>query len=388
MSVCKNWGVIMDVKQKTAVLISCTDHYRERTWIFESVLRQQGYQIQYLAADFHHIRKEYFQCSAPNAQQLHVRSYQKNLSPSRILSHWDFAKGVYQYLESLPQVPELIVSEIPPNFLARYLAKYKKRHPQVKLVFDIFDLWPETFPSGKAKKLLAPIFSVWASLRNRSLPAADRIITECDLFRQKLGLMEDPKCNTLYLTVPNQEIDKAAHLPEDHISLCYLGSVNNIIDIPAIQELVAQLQKRRPVTVHVIGRGERLEEFLDALRQAGANVIYHGAIFDTKEKQTIISGCHFGLNIMKSSVCIGLSMKSVDYWSHGLPILNNVPADTARLVKEFDIGLNLSEDVAEAVCCMTQKQMLAMRKNVEDMFLSQFSYGVISSNLKDLLEQL
>ncbi len=384
----KDWGRNMAEMQKKAVLISCTDHFRERTWIFEQVLRDLGYQTQYLAADFHHIRKEYFRCTVNGANQLHVRSYRKNLSPSRILSHLDFAKGVYRYLESLPEEPELIVSEIPPNFLARYLAKYKKHHPRVKLVFDIFDLWPETFPSGKAKKLLAPFFAVWARLRNRSLPAADRILTECDLFRQKLGLTEEPKCSTLYLTVPDDRADRFVCLPEDCISLCYLGSVNNIIDIPAICSLVTQLQKRRPVRVNVIGRGERLEEFLTALRQTGAQVCYHGAVFDTQQKQDIIARCHFGLNIMKSSVCIGLTMKSVDYWSHGLPVLNNVPADTAKMVEERGIGVNLSESAAETVCSMTREQMLAMRERVNDLFADTMSQGVISEKLAAILKEI
>lgn len=35
---------------------------------------------------------------------------------------------------------------------------------------------------------------------------------------------------------------------------------------------------------------------------------------------------------MKPDVCVGLTMKSVDYFRHDLPILNNIPADTAELV--------------------------------------------------------
>ncbi len=379
----------MGNNKKLAVLISCTDHYHNRMYLFDEYLQEQGYRTQYLAADYHHVRKEPFVCDVPGAEQIHVRPYRKNLSVSRILSHRDFARGVYKYLEKLPQEPSLIVAEIPPNFLASYLARYKRRHPQVKLVMDLFDLWPETFPSGKAKKLLAPAFGVWASLRNRSLPQADRIITECDLYRQKLGLLEDPRAHTVYLAAkPYAEPDVAADLPDDRLNLCYLGSINNIIDIPAIGALVKALAVDKPVTVHVIGKGERAEEFVCVLKEAGAQVIYHGAVYDEQKKHEIIASCHFGLNIMKPSVCIGLTMKSVDYWSHGLPILNNIGGDTAQLVAQYAVGYNLTGEAIEKMIALSGKEMASYRKNVRHMFDAFFAKSVIDKKVEDVLKDI
>ena len=44
--------------EKKAILVSCTDHYRERTYVFDTVLSSEGYETTYLASDFHHIKKE------------------------------------------------------------------------------------------------------------------------------------------------------------------------------------------------------------------------------------------------------------------------------------------------------------------------------------------
>ncbi len=377
----------MKEKEKLAVLVSCTDHYRERMYLFAEYLQAKGYRLQYLAADFHHTNKARFTCAVAGAVQLPVRPYRKNLSASRILSHLDFARGVCRYLEQLPQEPDMVVAEIPPNFLANYLGRYKRKHPNVKLVLDIFDLWPETFPSGKAKKLLALPFAIWGSLRNRALPYADIITTECDLFRQKLKLTADARSHTIYLAGPRREnIVCAPRLPQTHLSLCYLGSINNIIDIPAIATLVGQLSARKPVTVHIIGKGERTEEFISALKNAGGEVIDHGPVYDEEKKQEIIDVCHFGLNIMKSSVCIGLTMKSVDYWSHGLPVISSIPADTARLIDAWQAGINLGPDTAQTVADLTPEALLALRENVYKLYAACFTPQVVMKALDDAIQ--
>lgn len=103
------------------------------------------------------------------------------------------------------------------------------------------------------------------------------------------------------------------------------------------------------MTVHIIGEGERREELVQAIRDAGAQAEFHGAIYDEAEKHRILTRCRFGLNLMRDSVCIGLTMKSVDYWKHDLPVINNIPADSARLVEAERIGLNLAPDTAKRI---------------------------------------
>lgn len=377
------------MEQKHAVLISCFHYYPNRLFMADRYLRAQGYSTFYLTSDFDHAKKRPYKVVQPDSQQIHVRAYKKNLSAGRVLSHRDFARGVYRYLQSLPQEPEVIMSILPPNFLGKYLKKYKNRHPQVKLIFDLYDMWPESFPSGKMKKLLAPAFRVWGGLRNRALPAADCIFTECDLYRQRLGLTEKPNVHTFHLCGNRPEgLDLTAQLPEDRLSLCYLGSINNIIDIPAIVQFVGALVQQKPVTVHVVGRGERQQELLEELARTGAEVCFHGPVFDPEKKRDILRGCHFGLNIMKATVCVGLTMKSVDYFGYDLPIINNIPADTAQLVEEYGAGLNLGPDTPRQVAELTWQQMLAMRENVHRAYDENFDPEMLQNKINGILEQI
>lgn len=377
----------MDEK-KTAVLISCSDHYGHRLNVADSSLRALGFDTTYIVSDFDHMKKENFVCDVEDCVQIHAKPYKKNLSFARILSHKDYAKAVFEYLERLPQQPDVIVALVPPNFMCRYAARYKKRHPETRLVFDIFDLWPETFPASKIKKLLAPVFSVWAAIRDKNLSAADFIFTECEMFKERLGLSDD-KAKAIYLC--GDELScrkKRVSLADDRLDLCYIGAINNIIDIDRICALICDLAKRKPVALHVIGTGERTEQFCESAKAAGAEVICYGAVYDDAKKQEIISRCHFGLNIMKPSVCIGLTMKSVEYFRHGLPIINNIPADTKRLVLERGVGVQLDDGCVDRLLLMTAEDYLVMRKNVNEVFKKVFCQKVIEKQYDEKLKEI
>ena len=135
---------------KRAVLLSCSDHYNHRLYVIDGYLKSQGYETVYYTGDFDHSSKKVFHCSVPGCRQIHVRPYRRNLSLARILSHRDFARLVFQELEQDP--PDVVVAQLPPNYLAHYGARFKRRHPDTKLIFEIFDMWPETFPSGSVKQ--------------------------------------------------------------------------------------------------------------------------------------------------------------------------------------------------------------------------------------------
>ena len=369
-------------KQK-AYMISCSDHYHHRFHVVDAWLQKKGYDTTYITSDFDHTAKKTFVCSVPNCVQLPAIPYSRNLSFERILSHRNFSRDVFRYPEKMPDEPNVLFVQLPPNFLGYYAKKYKKRHPKVKLFFEIFDMWPETFPFKKMKRLLAPVFAVWAWIRNSSLDAADFVVTECELFREKLKLQENGAA--VYLCAESMELEPVS-LPEDELSICYLGAINNVIDIPRICGLLAQLTKSRKVKIHIIGKGEREQEFVSYAKDTGAEVVFHGAVYDEREKQKIMSTCHFGLNVMKDSVCVGLTMKSVDYFRNGLPIINSVPGDSRKLVMERKIGVQLEENCASQILSLREEDYLTMRKNVRELFAEQFDKRVVENRYGELLD--
>lgn len=369
-----------------AYLISCSDHYHHRLRIVDDYLQNRGYDTIYITSDFDHTAKCGFRCDVSGCIQLHVPPYRKNLSVQRIISHLQFARSVFSYLENQEQEPGVVVGLLPPNFLAHYLKKYKKKHPSVKLIFDVFDLWPETFPSTGAKRILAPVFKVWAMLRDCSLPSADFITTECRLFREKLRLAEKNSA-VVYLCGEEPACEyRDPVLAEDHWDLCYLGAINNVIGISEICQLITQLCQSKPVTLHIIGSGERENQLAEQVKSAGAEVINYGPIYEDIRKQDIIHKCHFGLNIVRDSACIGLTMKSLDYFRHGLPIISNVPEDTKLLIEKYGVGIQVEDGCAGLLTKLSIDDCINMRKNVSHAFKSVFHREVIEAQYRKLFD--
>lgn len=88
------------------------------------------------------------------------------------------------------------------------------------------------------------------------------------MFQERLNL-SDEQAHTVFLAAQRPEgLEDAQELNAERIELCYLGAINNIVNIPAIAALAGELSQLRPVTVHIIGEGERREELVQAIRDA------------------------------------------------------------------------------------------------------------------------
>ena len=362
---------------KKAVCVSCFQNYENRLELVEQYLHGKGYDCTYITSNFDHIRKRHFASSIANTIQIPTHSYHKNLSFARLFSHYQFSKNAKTHLQSCQ--PDLLYVMLPPNSLGRVAAKFKKQHPDTKLIFDIYDMWPETFPNTKLKWLLKLPFTFWARLRNKSLSSADIVFTECNLYRKVLAKhLADKRTAVLPLSRPEATVTAATPVADNQsLHLCYLGSINNIIDISTISSLIGNLQAQRPVVLHIIGTGESKDTFIDAVTATGAQVKDHGKIYDPELRQTIFNECHFGLNIMRDSVCVGLTMKSLDYFAGGLPILNAIPADTWELVAEKRMGFNVDRNnlkqTAEAILAQTPEENLEMRNSTLSAFQALFT---------------
>ena len=271
----------------------------------------------------------------------------------------------------------------PPNCFVRDAAGVKKRYPALLLAIDIIDLWPETMPVGGIKKL--PVINIWKEMRNMGLRCADMIITECNLYKTILEKeIEGNKTETLYLAHEKKEYRPNLNLPEGKIGLCYLGSINNIIDIDCIVDIVKQCKKRLPVIFHIIGNGEKKKKLIENVQKAGAEVVYHGKVYDYAEKQKIFDACHYGLNIMKRTVCVGLTMKSIDYFEFGLPIINNIKGDTWDAVEKYEIGVNYNGENLPITTVPNNPE----RKNSRKYFEEYLTNEIFRKNVEKIIERL
>ncbi len=363
-------------KPKTAYFISSTNHYNVRTGKFVNDYVKKGYDVIYVTSDFDHMtKKRYCFNEYKNSKQLHVISYKKNLSISRILSHLMFSYKTFYML--LACKPELVYVEVPNNSLVKSSAKYKKIN-NAEIIVDVFDMLPESMPVKTKNMIVNWGFDIWRNFRNKNLKFADQIWIECDYYRELLSAQKiNLPMETKYLKLKNAETSIEMKVSEEEIDLCYLGSINNIIDISLIEKIVSEFAKNKRTRIHIIGDGERKDEFLDILKKNSIEIIDHGKVYEIDKLQEIFDQCWFGINVLREDLAIGITMKSISYFRGGLPIINTVQGDTSRFVEECNIGINVDRhDVKSCVLRIlniTKDDLACMKNNTRNLFEQKFA---------------
>lgn len=363
-------------KPKTAYFISSTNHYNVRTGKFVNDYVKKGYDVIYVTSDFDHMtKKRYCFNEYKNSKQLHVISYKKNLSISRILSHLMFSYKTFYML--LACKPELVYVEVPNNSLVKSSAKYKKIN-NAEIIVDVFDMWPESMPVKTKNMIVNWGFDIWRNFRNKNLKFADQIWIECDYYRELLSAQKiNLPMETKYLKLKNAETSIEMKVSEEEIDLCYLGSINNIIDISLIEKIVSEFAKNKRTRIHIIGDGERKDEFLDILKKNSIEIIDHGKVYEIDKLQEIFDQCWFGINVLREDLAIGITMKSISYFRGGLPIINTVQGDTSRFVEECNIGINVDRHDAKScvsrILNITKDDLACMKNNTRNLFEQKFA---------------
>ena len=353
-----------------AVIVNCFDTYENRVELIYRFLKQKCKNVKVITSDFRHSEKVFRDTEREDFVFLNTKPYYKNMSVARMYSHWNFARKAARELEK--SAPRLIYVLAPPNSLVKETIKYKKRHAGVKVIVDLIDLWPETMPIRRFKDSF--LFGLWADIRDKYLDTADYVITECDLYQNVLkNYLDKDKTKTIYLARKNAEVNIQETADDNKVSLCYLGSINNIIDIEVIGRIIKAIDKA--VDLHIIGAGEQKEELLRIAKESGAVVYDHGRVYDACAKQEIFNMCDYGLNIMKPYVCVGLTMKSIDYFEAGLPIINNIKGDTWEFVEQYGIGVNYLDDQ-----CL--KLFNVEKQHVREFFEKNFTEEVFFAHME------
>nr|WP_027871840.1 hypothetical protein [[Eubacterium] cellulosolvens] len=345
-------------------IVTHSSTYESRAEAVGNCFRKMGCRVTWIYSDYNHLTKQTRRKEKKDHIYMHMIPYTKNLSAKRLFSIHSFARETGRYIDAQMKGKDpfdLLYVMIPANTFVRETANLKRQY-SVKVIFDLIDLWPESLPLKHLEK--TPPVLYWRRLRDRDFDCADLIFTECGLYRELLKPAPElaEKMETLYWfkesykgekTQKDADSDRKERAltgePASAVSsiqgtetlhVAYMGAINNIIDIPRITELLLAIDRIRPVKLHIVGEGNHAEDFIRAVEEAGISMKYYGAVYDEMRKEEILSKCSFGLNIMKPDVCVGLTMKSIEYLSHSLPLINNIRGDTERMVRELRIGVN------------------------------------------------
>ena len=361
------------------IIITCFESNEERlNYIYDACL-SRNYEVKAISSDFSHIRKKKRKKLSDRIYYLNTRPYQKNMSIKRMWSHYEFALQVFNYIED--DRPDLIWLIAPANSLIMQARKYKERHPEVKLIVDIIDMWPESLPVNINKNFLP--FRLWHKIRGDNINCADHLVTECDYYHEILAREYGGPITTIYWARDNKDVKIDPVFDDDYLSLVYIGSINNIIDTAKIKAIISQCDQK--VRLHVIGEGEKADYFINEMKQVCA-VEYYGAIREDKRKTEIFNKCHAGINIYHENLYIGFTTKCIDYFEYGLPVINNIKGDTWKMVEDHEAGINITD-----VIKLESEKLFRQRNNYQsivDLYNSNFTKEVFVKKCLKVIDEV
>jgi hypothetical protein len=350
----------------------------------------RGFDVVVLYSNFSHSLKKFRYFASPKFIPLKTISYSSSFSLRRLLSYFIFAYKVFIYLRK--NNTDIVYVNLPPNALA--VAVFLACPKEVKIVVDILDLWPESFPhnGNRVIKIALKVAGVIPkAIRRFAIKSSDFCIAESSHFYDTLHLSNKINSKMIHLKKFESKVLNKNEASEV-FSIGYLGNIGIIYDFDSLFKIIKGVERTRPICLHIIGLGPRRAWLLNRLKTLEISYVDHGASFDEDFKSTIMSACWFGYNGFKQETEIGLSYKSVDYLSYGLPLLNSLKADTFKLVSGENVGFNFDitniDQLIQKLSLITSSEIAEMKLKSYSLFKSRFSGESYFTGMDQVLDAI
>ena len=336
----------------------------------------RNYDVNVIYCKFSHSLKKNRLIIKDNFIAVNSSKYSRNISFARFISHFLFSLNVIKLIRI--HKPKVLLINFPPNILIlpSLLSKivYKS-----KIVIDIIDFWPESFPIHNP--VIKKVFNISGGLflkflRFVGFENADLILTQSNIFINSSLLKYKNKTKLIGL-VKNSSIDIDIANTSKVMTFCYIGNVGKIYDFDSLIKILIHLGKFQVVKLDIIGLGENLDYLIDNLNINKIKYEYHGVIYDELKKSKIISTAWFGYNGYKESTNVSISYKFVDYVSYFIPVLNSANGDTWKVLETDKLGINFKsnnlENLYSKLSSINYTDIIKMKSSVQDYYIHNYS---------------
>jgi hypothetical protein len=375
--------------KKKIVLISLYGYYNSRLVFLSQELVKKNYEVIYITSLFDHISKQNNQVMdfkfANKTILVKTIKYKKNISLARLISNIFSSSNIF--FKTLFLRPTVVYIMIPPDALIFFFGLFKSLL-RYKLIVDVYDLWPESLPRNSIIFNVIKFF--WKKNRNFFFSSIDFLIVECWYYLQFLPYRKHIlSTQTIYPTFGTFKMAQVTSF--NQLNFLYLGSINNIIDIDLIIDLLIKLNKIKSTHIYIVGSGENKDKFLTKLINNNLGYSYFGNLYKNELYKFINNkNIHFGLNIMKSNIKVGFTMKSASYFMYGLPIINNIKGDTYDFINQYKIGFNLDnlDNFIKILAFNDLDKIKLLKGNVKSFFNQNISPKVTTKSYLKVIKKV
>jgi glycosyltransferase involved in cell wall biosynthesis len=349
-------------------------------------------------------------CQACGINPVFVPSppYSRNVSLARLRNHAILTQNFAAAARQTAERPDVIVASSPPPGLAHVAARLGRARG-VKVIIDVQDLWPDAF-TCLAPRIVRPALApaIWAMRRNirRAAAACDAIIGVADAYVEDFHKEAPaPKVTaTIPLGVDLAQFDDAAAAgrcpeytkPEGHVWLAYTGSLNRNYDWLTILRAAARLggRFREEVRLFMTSRGELMAQAEQMVRTHHLRNVTLTGFLPFERWAYLLTQCDAGFNPNLPETMIFLPNKVFYYLAAGVAVLNTIPGQCSRMVRDGGCGLDYRAGDVDS-CAAAMERIVRDRPAREAMGrasrkLAETTYdrALLFPRYADLIEQL
>jgi glycosyltransferase involved in cell wall biosynthesis len=336
-----------------------------RTALIADKLLERGHCILWWASAFEHQRKvmlskkdrNFYISKTYTIRVLRGYKYKSNISLTRYIDHQTVALKFRIQSKQFPK-PDVIVASMPDHLLAYEAARYSRKN-RIPFIVDIRDLWPDIFLDrfksmglyGVGKIALAIDFAKLSFLLKNadSLVAVSKGYLKWGL--DKIGRPESSFDKVFYLGYKNSNARNPVSKDENlgvpdwlkgrkyQKVFVFIGTFGVSYELELILSTAERFGKsgKNNICFVLAGTGENFNQINK--KAAGLqNVVLPGWI-EKDEIDNLLRVAYVGLVPCRSAENT-MPNKPFEYLSAGLPIINSLEGEMAKLIEQHQFGLN------------------------------------------------
>ncbi|MGE4444665.1 MAG: glycosyltransferase family 4 protein [Candidatus Altimarinota bacterium] len=273
--------------------------------------------------------------------------YQKN-GYQRMLNIMSYA---FKLNKIIPQLnlkrPNYIIGSTVHPFASFIASKFAKKY-NIPFIYEIRDLWPQTFIDMKLWKKKSFIARIFKYLEKNAVQKSEKIIVLSPLTIEYL-ISEYNYNPRKILLLPNG-INENFILPikqkvYEKINITYLGGIDKVHGLEFLILLAEKLQDKN-IFFDIFGDGKERKNLEKLVQQKSLlNVNFKGSVLK-REVPFTLNEANL-LFVSTSNVLYGSENKLYEYMAVGKPIVVASSGNHNNPIREIDCGISLNRDDIE-----------------------------------------
>jgi glycosyltransferase involved in cell wall biosynthesis len=386
-----------------------------RSGLFSEFLVKNGHSVTWWTNDFNHFTKKHrgYANEAIKVKEnltiflLNSKGYEKNLSLSRLMDHYELGKAFKAYSANYAP-PDIILTSYPSIYLSKACLIYGKTH-KLPVIVDLRDLWPESFLDVFPKKLhflakipLFPmiyqakyVFKHADSLTSISRPFLDRALKKANrVYNDNKDKVfpfgyERIVSSSAYLEEGKKFfLSLGIDLDEKKNRICFIGTIGHQFDLDTVIE-AAQKVATENVEFVLCGKGEMLDHYKETCKRLGLTNVKFTGYINKNQIKLLMENSVIGLApyIFVPNFLDNMPNKIIEYLSEGLIILTSLYGGHINdFLTQHKVGFSYQPHDSEMLAQLIRKAFQdsakseEMKKNALTIFDTLFQANIVYNN--------